>query len=183
MTHFLYFAYGSNMLSERLAARCPGAAAVDIGHVADHEVRFCTRSADGSGKAGLLRKEGAEAHGVLYRIPRGEQSILDSFESVPVQYQRDPVRVRTSGGGLAHAVTYRPHADQVVEGLMPFDWYHALCVAGARQNGLPEHAFGWLDVAVTQTHKANERAMRGFEAAVEALKTAGHAAVFEAVGA
>ena len=55
---FLYFGYGSNMLTERLRARCPGAKCVSTAEVIDYALEFSKPSVDGSGKATLGHLEG-----------------------------------------------------------------------------------------------------------------------------
>ena len=61
---FKYFAYGSNMLKERLCARdrCPSAMPVDVGSIRGYTLQFWKISKDGSGKATIVRCETAEAH-------------------------------------------------------------------------------------------------------------------------
>ena len=54
MTKFLCYAYGSNMLTERLKARCTSALPVGIAFRRGFAIAFSTRSVDGSGKATLL---------------------------------------------------------------------------------------------------------------------------------
>jgi gamma-glutamylcyclotransferase len=49
-----YFAYGSNMLTERLRARVGGAAALSKVCVCGYRVRFHKRSDDGSGKCNII---------------------------------------------------------------------------------------------------------------------------------
>lgn len=173
MTHFLYFAYGSNMLTERLVARCPGAEPLGPAVLADHEVSFCTRGADGSGKAGLLQRAGAEAHGVLFRVPRDEQHILDQFESAPTRYRREMVVVRGETEVHAEVATYLPQPDHIEANLDAHDWYHALCFHGARQNGVATHGTAWLATGGKPTRPEHAHKMGGYEYGIAALRAAG----------
>lgn len=50
---FLYFSYGSNMLSSRLRERCPSARPIGMAELPDHELRWHKRSKDNSGNATL----------------------------------------------------------------------------------------------------------------------------------
>ena len=52
---FLYFGYGSNMLTERLRARerCPSAKCIGIAEVTGYALEFSKPGEDGSGKATL----------------------------------------------------------------------------------------------------------------------------------
>lgn len=82
---FVYFAYGSNMLRERLVARCASARPLGIAMVnAPFELVFCKRSVDGSGKAALLPvgDDGVSAPvcGVLYQLDVCDRQSLDRVE-------------------------------------------------------------------------------------------------------
>jgi gamma-glutamylcyclotransferase len=70
MDTFKYFAYGSNMLTERLRSRGSSAIVVSRAMVRKYVLEFCKRSADGSGKATIVGsgKDGALVHGVVYEI-------------------------------------------------------------------------------------------------------------------
>jgi gamma-glutamylcyclotransferase len=56
MQTFFYFAYGSNLLSHRLLARCPSARVISIATTDDWTVKFTKPGGDGSGKAGLVEQ-------------------------------------------------------------------------------------------------------------------------------
>lgn len=127
MTARAYFAYGSNMLVERLRARCPGAVAMRPATAPGFRVAFAKDSRDGSGKATLIAAEATQP-GVLYRLPDGDWPALDAAEGP------DYDRVAIALGCGARALTYiarRPDFS-----LTPYDWYLALCVAGAAQQAL-----------------------------------------------
>ena len=141
----VYFAYGSNMLSERLAARCPGARPLGAAVAPGFSLAFCKRGRDGSGKATLVKAEGRgrPVYGVLFRIGDEERALLDKAEG---GYRRDdafPV-LRHDDGTEVQAMTYIARPDVREHGLVPFDWYRALVVAGAIQHQLPEAHIRWL---------------------------------------
>ena len=135
---FCYFAYGSNMLTERLRARCPSATATGRAFADGAVIEFSKRSKDNSGKATLRKKAGGRTPGVLFEIPKAELDDLDTHEGVGKGYQRcDAFRVRLiDGDGFATAVTYLATGRD--SSLLPYDWYLALVIAGARQHGLGE---------------------------------------------
>jgi hypothetical protein len=139
---FLFFAYGSNMLTERLRERCPDARPVGAAIARGHVLSFSKRSKDGSGKATLLTlADGArqEAHGVLFKIPSAQRRKLDKAEDHNKGYRRNDefVVVMTSGRKIA-ASTYLALPEARDEALLPYDWYRALIVAGALEHELPE---------------------------------------------
>ena len=76
----LYFAYGSNMASARLAARVPSARPVGPARLRDFAFRCNKRGADGTAKANLAPEPGAETWGVLYELDPGAFEVLDRLE-------------------------------------------------------------------------------------------------------
>jgi gamma-glutamylcyclotransferase (GGCT)/AIG2-like uncharacterized protein YtfP len=134
-----YFAYGSNMLSARLRARCPTAEARGIASVEGYRLGFCKRGRDGSGKAGFAPcADGARLYGVVYELDEADLSALDRIEGVGLGYDRvDGFTVQTGSAPLAVA-TYVADARFVHPVLKPFDWYLRLVLAGALEHGLPD---------------------------------------------
>lgn len=128
----LYFAYGSNMKSERLRARVPSARARGIARLEGRRLLVRKRGADGSAKANLVPAREGAVWGVLYELALGDFARLDRHER---GYARIRVRVRTPGGADHEATTYV--SNRTFDGV-PFDWYLALLVEGAREHGLPE---------------------------------------------
>ncbi|MEO7937224.1 MAG: gamma-glutamylcyclotransferase family protein, partial [Burkholderiaceae bacterium] len=80
---FLYFAYGSNLLSLRLRQRTASAVAIGCGVLPGHVLRWHMASVDGSGKCDVaVPGDGVGVvHGVVYRIDHGEKHLLDQAES------------------------------------------------------------------------------------------------------
>lgn len=136
---FLYFAYGSNMLTERLLARCSSASFVDVGVLSDSGLDFSKRNDDGSGKATLTKSLGSTVYGVLFKIQWDQIDNLDAAEGAGFGYDRKMVTIGQSDDGqLVQAQTYV--ATDRDAALLPYDWYHGLVVAGAAQHRLPaEH--------------------------------------------
>lgn len=174
---FLYFGYGSNMLTQRLTARCPSARPVGPVCAPGYEMGFNVQSEDGSSKAGLTAKAGGVAWGVLYEILVSEQPILDHFEHVPVLYTREQIEVAEEPGGeLVMAVTYIPRPEHLTSDMVPYDWYKALCHGGAKQHRLPADAIKSIaGVPATGAPYAKDLSHNGLTVALEALSAAGFA--------
>lgn len=134
-----YFAYGSNMLSRRLCERVPSARAIGPATVGGYEMRFHKRGKDGSGKCTLVDspRELARVHGVVFDIDPAEKDRLDEAESSGLGYEEVSVRVDLAEDS-DRAFTYVARPDWVHEGLLPFEWYLDLVVAGGREHGLPD---------------------------------------------
>ena len=146
MTRFLYFAYGSNMLTERLSARCPSAVAEGAALAPSWSVAYCHMSDDGSAKAGLVADGSAEAAGVLFSLDEAEIAALDAFEGTRSgAYHRVDIEVARRGGDrMVRAATYVPQVAHHPPALMPYAWYRALCAGGAHVHGLPDPAIAVL---------------------------------------
>lgn len=132
---FLYFAYGSNMLSSLLLARCPGAKVIGTTFARNYALELSKKSIDGSGKATLIENtDSIHTPGVLFEIEAGEREALDKFEGAGKGYDRvDEFSVETTDEPVT-ATTYLVSATQ--SDLIPFDWYLALVIAGVLEHGL-----------------------------------------------
>lgn len=174
MGRFLYFAYGSNMLTERLIARkrCPSARPVTVACAEGYALDFSKKSnKDGSGKATLVSSEGSRQYGVLFEIEDDELPHLDREEGVGKGYDRhDMFSVISAGTG--DAVTAKTYlATKPQPNIKPFDWYLALIVAGARQNGLPQDQIERLRSSRYDIDGMKDRP--GRRDAIDALREAG----------
>ena len=130
-----YFAYGSNMNTAQMAARCPGAEA--RGNARLTGWRVIPRL-----YADLVPRLGEQAHGVLYWLTRADFASLDCYEGAPEIYTRFLVPVETATG-LVYAYTYAmtPAAAHRRRGLPYPEDYRLRCAIGAAQHHLPS-AFG-----------------------------------------
>jgi cation transport regulator ChaC len=135
---FYYFAYGSNMLTRRLAAagRAPSARPVTAGSVAGRRLTFDKVGQDGSGKCDAERspEDGDRVFGVVFQVELRDQPRLDRIEGVSTGYARETVDVLTRNGSLV-AQTYI--ATKKASAVRPFCWYRDLVLAGALEHGLP----------------------------------------------
>ncbi|MEN3184364.1 MAG: gamma-glutamylcyclotransferase family protein [Atribacterota bacterium] len=133
-----YFAYGSNMDSERLEERVGRkGVAWTTGVVFDYELVFNKIAGDGSGYANIQPKEGEITHGVLYALYEYELWRLDRCEGVPNHYRRIVLPVKTSGG-LIEAFCYIAAEGMTREGLRPHRSYLKLLIRGAEEHHLPQ---------------------------------------------
>jgi gamma-glutamylcyclotransferase len=171
MRTFTYLAYGSNMLTGRLRARCPSAAPIGAGSLHGYALAFCKRSVDFSGKASLVSAPGAVVHGVLFAIDLAERHRLDQAEG-PGYRRVEGMRVLVAGSGKpVTACAYVVTEEATDHALLPYDWYRALILAGAAQHGLPPDYVGFLSGHGFRTDCELERPSR-----LEALR------VLDAIG-
>lgn len=168
----LYFAYGSNLLSTRLTARCPSARVVGVAMTNGWTVSFTKPGRDGSGKAGLVQRDGAIHPGVVYELAAHEMPVLDRIEGLGHGYTRDDdftVTMLGCGSRISTA-TYVPQRHDPA--LIPFDWYLALCIAGATENRFDKQMLSSFQKTPYKPDIEHHRPAR--LAGVEALRAAGH---------
>lgn len=139
---FLYFAYGSNMPTARIRARCPSAQALGVAELSGHELRWHKPSIDKSGKCDVVASEvpSASVFGVLYEIDAREKDSLDNAEGK--DYEAIEIEV-FSGTQAVSAVLYR--AKSINPELHPYIWYRALVIAGAKEHSLPASYIAGLE--------------------------------------
>ena len=176
MATLRYFAYGSNMLRERLVARVSTAQAVAVGVVRDYRLDFAKVSNDLSGKGDLVASPGGEVWGVLYEFDASQKADLDRHEGP--HYQAQEVLVSTpSGDEPAWAYMAEPRRRDPSK--VPYDWYLALIIAGARQGGLPEAYIQAVEATAFDVDGKEDRATR--QEALSALAKAGMTNVLDEV--
>lgn len=135
---FKYFAYGSNMLSHRLMARCDSARLTTVASASGYKIGFSKPSIDKSGKATLIHTgiDTDVAIGAVFEIAADQADALDAAEG-PGYVVHNPFDVtcnRTSE--VIPARTYI--ADKHENNLVPYDWYLALVLAGIAEHELDD---------------------------------------------
>lgn len=136
-----YLAYGSNLHPARLFARIGVVTILGAVRLADESLVFHKRGADGSGKCDLLPCPGGVAWGAVYDIPDEARETLDRIEGLGRGYGAARLEVN----GLGECYTYRALHEARDASLVPFDWYHAFVVEGARWHGFPVEYIALLE--------------------------------------
>lgn len=172
-----YFAYGSNMLRERMIAR--GVVLLDAGKAAQllgYRLEFNKVSSDGSSKANLMLDPGAITWGTAFTVDPSILSGLDAAEGAPEHYGRATVTVRTSDGEHS-AMTYIAQPSKVLSTPdRPWDWYLALMLAGAKVcSGISNEWIAHLRHIGQSKPYSKDPPDKSFTQAVAQLKAAGYA--------
>lgn len=168
-----YFAYGSNMLCERLKKRVSGVETFGTARLQKYSLRFHKRSIDGSGKCNLLNtgNDSDEVHEVLFEIPENQLAALDDAEGLGNGYERATIAVTGMSADPIDAAVYLATPDAIDPALEPYDWYRSLVIAGARQHNLPEAYVREIEAV---SFKADPKATRKTRLeALEVLAAAG----------
>ena len=135
-----YFAYGSNMVVERMRERGASFSTSRPAILRDHRLAFDKRGRDGTARANVERAAGARTFGVVYELASDALDVLAQFESgydlVDVL-----VEVPRPDGGLqvfqARTFVARPDRKTAAD---PSRSYVELILEGVKQHGLPEAA-------------------------------------------
>lgn len=134
---YRYFAYGSNMSTERLRGRVPSAYARGRGRLLHHALRWHKIGRDGSGKCDVELTGPQDAvWGVLFDVAWAEKPALDAAEGLGIGYFEKEVRIVTDDDEC-RALTYHANPDRIDPARRPLDWYKDYVVRGAREHGLP----------------------------------------------
>jgi len=137
------FAYGSNMLLQRIAERAPTAIVLCTARAAGYRLVFNKLGQDGSAKANIIPSKISNdtVYGVIYKISQADLLALDEAEP---NYDRIRILSQTSIGSNIMAYVYCAKPEVTHNDILPYDWYVALVATGARTNRLPESYSGML---------------------------------------
>ncbi|RFB88924.1 hypothetical protein B5K11_26190 [Rhizobium leguminosarum bv. trifolii] len=165
----IYFAYGSNMLTERLRFRTPGCKVIGPATLVGHELRFHKSSKDGSAKcdAFLTGVSTDLVVGVLFSIPGSQKAALDKAEGLGNGYEEATITVMTADGKPVDAVTYLASEGVINDKLKPYQWYKDFVESGAKEHGIPDAYVQKyiLDVTAVPDPDANRETTRRAEVA------------------
>jgi hypothetical protein len=135
---FVYFAYGSNMSTERLRERIPSCEPIGIATLPGHTLRFHKRSVDKSAKCNALAcGDHDSVIGVLFSFDPAERAKLDEAEGVGSGYEHAMVTVINDKGHRRKVLTYLATSDYIEDSLKPYVWYKDFVLAGGKEHGLP----------------------------------------------
>ena len=129
---FVYFAYGSNMSTERLRERMPSCKPIGVATLPGHTLRFHKRSMDKSGRCNAFASgNDSSVIGVLFSFDPAERAKLDKAEGVGSGYEHAMVTVINDKGRRRKVLTYLATPDYIDDSLKPYGWYKDFVLAGA----------------------------------------------------
>jgi gamma-glutamylcyclotransferase (GGCT)/AIG2-like uncharacterized protein YtfP len=151
-----YFAYGSNLNPEQMAARCPGHRVIGRARLLEHAIRFRGEGHDWEGAVASVEPEpGSTVFGALFALTPGHYAALDDYEGCDEGlYARVERVVIDETGRPVRALTYVMRADP--PGL-PSRRYVDAIVRGMRHHDLPADAIAAM-AATPVTGEATPRA-------------------------
>ena len=86
--HMKYIAYGSNMVEEQMAHRCPNARLLGTGWLLNHRLEFYLHAT-----VEKTRSKGARVPVAVWEIDEADEHSLDRYEGVPNYYVKRQARV------------------------------------------------------------------------------------------
>jgi hypothetical protein len=103
-----------------------------------HRLAFHKNGRDGSAKCDAFHTDDNYdlLWGVVYAVTIEQKEALDEFEGVGNGYEVKSERVFMQSRHT-EVIFYAAHADHIDTDLLPFDWYHAYVLHGARSHDLP----------------------------------------------
>lgn len=131
----LYFAYGSNMSTNRLRARAPSARALGVAHLKGWAPCFNKLGRDGTAKATIVPRPGSRVWGVVFGLHAKDRPSLDAAEDLRRGYRARWLQVTDDCGRALRVLVYV--ALLVRAGLAPRRDYLRHIRAGAAEHGLP----------------------------------------------
>ena len=136
MAFLYYFAYGSNMLSERLQRRVPSAQSHGCALLTGFGLRSNKVSHDGSSKYNMVMSKKENVYGVLFRMSAAELHLLDKAEGRGHGYERFEASVEQQHKSIP-AFFYLAQPDFINDELSPYRWYVNFAYMGALEHQLP----------------------------------------------
>ncbi|MGY4878159.1 gamma-glutamylcyclotransferase family protein [Vreelandella aquamarina] len=133
----LTFAYGSNMATQRLAARIP-ARFITTALLPSYRLAFHQRSGDGSGRCDIVpASEQACVYGVIWEIAFRHKSTMDGYEGLGHDYDETALIVTNLHSKREFEVQAYV-GKQTAQGMRPYYWYKHHVLSGAREHALPK---------------------------------------------
>ena len=135
-----HFAYGSNLNSVQLQARCADAKLVAVAKLADHQVGFYGYTSEWDGaEETVIETPGKELWGVIYELTPSGKEKLDDWQDALFDgsgaYYHSPAKVTDQDGKVYSVLLYKKA--QLGEPKKPSEEYLNYIVKGAEERGLP----------------------------------------------
>lgn len=138
-----YFAYGSNMDSTQMSARCRFSVFFNIARLPNYRLCFPRKSIKRNcGVASVEPHQGSEVWGVVYRITETDLRDLDKNEGYQLNrkdnaYFRNEWEVFIGGDPNQPLIVWIYIANFQPSPPRPSEDYMAVIIGGAKQRGLP----------------------------------------------
>ena len=115
-----YFAYGSNLNSNRMLERGVTFTSRTFGILRDYKLVFNKLSSKNinEGYANIIECKGSVVEGAIYEIENESILLLDKYEGVPRHYYRKEILIQNNSG-MVNCIVYIAVDTKIKEGLKP----------------------------------------------------------------
>ena len=96
-----YIAYGSNMVEEQMAYRCPNAKLIGMGYLHNHRLEFYLHATVERSQA-----KGAKVPVAVWEINEQDEQNLDCYEGYPTYYTKHQRKVVMNDGSEIKGMVY-----------------------------------------------------------------------------
>ena len=96
-----YIAYGSNMVEEQMASRCPDATLIGVGDLPGHQLEFYMHAT-----VERSRIKGPHVPVAVWEISAEDEQRLDRYEGYPSYYIKEERTVRMADGSEIKGMIY-----------------------------------------------------------------------------
>ena len=96
-----YIAYGSNMVAEQMAHRCPGAKLIGTGYLPNHRLEFYLHAT-----VERTRAHDSKVPVAVWEISKADEARLDIYEGFPSYYIKVPRKVKMMDGSAIRGMIY-----------------------------------------------------------------------------
>ena len=96
-----YIAYGSNMVAEQMAFRCPNAKLIGMGWLPNHRLEFYLHAT-----VERSRARGAQVPVAVWEIDEADEKSLDRYEGYPSYYTKHTRTVKMADGSEIKGMVY-----------------------------------------------------------------------------
>ncbi|XP_072880160.1 gamma-glutamylcyclotransferase-like isoform X1 [Hemitrygon akajei] len=152
---FLYFAYGSNMLQERLQLLNPSAMRVSVGCLKGYKLAFGKwnkrENRWGGGVATILPSPDDEVWGVVWCLKSNDRQSLDDQEGVQNGIY-SPIEVKVQQQDTEEELTCLSYQMNNFNSSLTSPLYKKVIIKGARENGLSTEYLKKLDTIFTNNY-------------------------------
>ena len=140
-----YIAYGSNMVEEQMAHRCPGAKLIGTGYLPNHQLEFYLHAT-----VERTRAHGAKVPVAVWEITDADERSLDRYEGFPTYYTKHRRRVVMDDGSEIWGMVYIMN---MIRPQPPTAGYYNAIAYAYEKLGIGDQIGSVLEPALERSHK------------------------------
>ena len=144
-----YIAYGSNMVEEQMAHRCPNARLIGMGYLPNHRLEFYLHATVERSKA-----KGPGVPVAVWEIDEEDEKSLDRYEGYPNYYIKRRKKVKMNDGSEIEGMIYLMN---LIRPYPPYRQYYLGIREAYEKLGMGHEVSRVLVPALYRSHERTER--------------------------